>query len=1275
MFELTAYDSNGDTIHALTQWDLNQVIYIDNVGFTSSPIAYFNDSCGKHSFVINTELVGNSIKIIIPNLLLQKFEPIIIGICIYVSQDNISRTKYFVKLPVRKREMPNDYVYVENTGEITLSSLQLKVNELESKIGNGSSLNGSLFFTGAVDEVFNASKDVTINIPKIDSSLSDTSENAVQNKLVTNELNKKAPKRYDVTITNNNGSYSSDKTFNEILSVNSSGGDVWFVYSGGYGKAYWFYDSDDLSTTAFVANMSCNTGSVSIKLTDKNVITVTQIEQSDTISYELSKATSTTLGGIKAYSATSDDTVQVKIRDDGFLVVPTYPTSNGSANTNATLTIRQGNGTNDEWISDTYDGSTAKSIEITPTNIGIGKINFTGAVTKTYTGLSDITINIPEGGTGSSTTVDSSITNILNYDVIVDDSSAATANTTAINSALQSLSDSGGGKMYFPIGTYHIDDTITIPYNVVIEGETKGAVLYMSTYKNVPAVYIENIEDKEGYPRPCGIKNITIRGSFNYGNSEHVSNMDNYKTILQQTIEYQSYPNREKTYTTHIGLKIGKDGYTPETQADYNGLYHSVFENLQIQEFAVGIAVELGVWVIAPHHIRIDDCGYGMITRSTDNDFDHFQICRSFRDGLYVCSGGNCTFSNFFIERSGKGLLFGSESENYSANGRYEPNYYGLNVRGGIAKYSKIHIMESMGHGVYIQACENTNFEGVWSSSAGYIRKWESDKNGSISDTVRSFISDSNVKFNGVIFCNPIQSIGTFHIDDHKNGCTDQAYKFIPYGTTGNIGQDSSFIVTQRLDASALESTFTNAGPNVIVLSPADIYKIFTGSSNNGGSSSGGSEGSGDTGDSGDSGSLTDDTTFTVTYFEKASTQYLCIGDSITEKAVVIPALRNKFYYLSEYPNKIGWCGYGGQTTAGIYSNITNNVTSSQNSNYNDYIGKANIITYESGINDWLNNVSLDGYEIWLTKMYTKIRTDNPNALLIFFTPHYCYELNLGISGQNSSGFTVLDYADRMKSFCSARNILCVDCTTAWDSSNYATYLDAETDGYKHPNNTGADVLATLIADALTKKYDELFNGSSSGGGDEGTDVTDFGTLIDSLVTGTDYLTDWDATGICWSASSSKYTVPSGETQTVGKNYPFSDGSITPLNDYSCNEGDIITITYTDGSSDGSMKAMFGCFYDSSENVVSTANDTIYVMGDTSKTVKANPIILLYDNATGFLNGGLTDKSISFVAPSNASKFRFSMSAQAAITVSEIANYISNVKVYSTNSNCQAVSR
>lgn len=93
---------------------------------------------------------------------------------------------------------------------------------------------------------------------------------------------------------------------------------------------------------------------------------------------------------------------------------------------------------------------------------------------------------------------------------------------------------------------------------------------------------------------------------------------------------------------------------------------------------------------------------------------------------------------------------------------------------------------------------------------------------------------------------------------------------------------------------------------------------------------------------------------------------------------------------------------------------------------------------------------------------------------------------------------------------------------------------------------------------------------------------------------------DLEATAICWSASSSKYTVPSGETQTVGKNYPFSDGGFSPIKDISCASGDTLTVTVN--STISTLSVMMICFYDASGNVLT---DSILSNRGASATVTA----------------------------------------------------------------------
>jgi hypothetical protein len=80
-----------------------------------------------------------------------------------------------------------------STNESNISSLGTRVTKLENI------KKGKLTFTGAVSATYDGSEDLTINIPSggspgtitVDSALSTTSTNPVQNKVITGALNKK----------------------------------------------------------------------------------------------------------------------------------------------------------------------------------------------------------------------------------------------------------------------------------------------------------------------------------------------------------------------------------------------------------------------------------------------------------------------------------------------------------------------------------------------------------------------------------------------------------------------------------------------------------------------------------------------------------------------------------------------------------------------------------------------------------------------------------------------------------------------------------------------------------------------------------------------------------------------------------------------------------------------------------------------------------------------------------------------------------------------------
>lgn len=138
MTELKCYDGYGNTINSIAQWSVNQVIYIKNMNFSSAPVALFSNQHEEYSYVVNTQLVSGKVKITIPNLLTQVAQTLTIGINVYDSNDKISRTSYFVRLPIRPADMPSNYVFTENTQTATLSDLQSQVNgKLDISHGTG----------------------------------------------------------------------------------------------------------------------------------------------------------------------------------------------------------------------------------------------------------------------------------------------------------------------------------------------------------------------------------------------------------------------------------------------------------------------------------------------------------------------------------------------------------------------------------------------------------------------------------------------------------------------------------------------------------------------------------------------------------------------------------------------------------------------------------------------------------------------------------------------------------------------------------------------------------------------------------------------------------------------------------------------------------------------------------------------------------------------------------------------------------------------------------
>lgn len=123
--EVRCYDSYGNTINHLTQWDINQTVSIDWT-LDNAPSFHFCNIDSEYAIVVESEIKNGKAISKIPNILLQS--PNTIAVFVYledgdvdkvngteISVANISgRTVCTFQIPVRKKPQPQDYEFVEN---------------------------------------------------------------------------------------------------------------------------------------------------------------------------------------------------------------------------------------------------------------------------------------------------------------------------------------------------------------------------------------------------------------------------------------------------------------------------------------------------------------------------------------------------------------------------------------------------------------------------------------------------------------------------------------------------------------------------------------------------------------------------------------------------------------------------------------------------------------------------------------------------------------------------------------------------------------------------------------------------------------------------------------------------------------------------------------------------------------------------------------------------------------------------------------------------------
>ena len=130
---ITCFDSDGNVLKALYQWDNNQTLTVQGLDMPPIPVFHFCNRLSNLALVVTPTVSGTSVTVNIPNILLQQAEPIIA----YVYQDTENdgyRTMHAIHIPVIPRPKPDDYEYTDNVDYISVAVLNSRLNTLQDEL-------------------------------------------------------------------------------------------------------------------------------------------------------------------------------------------------------------------------------------------------------------------------------------------------------------------------------------------------------------------------------------------------------------------------------------------------------------------------------------------------------------------------------------------------------------------------------------------------------------------------------------------------------------------------------------------------------------------------------------------------------------------------------------------------------------------------------------------------------------------------------------------------------------------------------------------------------------------------------------------------------------------------------------------------------------------------------------------------------------------------------------------------------------------------------------
>ena len=129
ILDIACYGSDGKKINHVTQWDKGQSVKFNKLGLADPPSIHWCNRMSNEAYNVQATINGDMFEVKIPNLLLQEQYPLIGYIYLYES-NSISETIAVIRIPVKPRQKPSDYYYIDNVDKISLSTVEGKINQL-----------------------------------------------------------------------------------------------------------------------------------------------------------------------------------------------------------------------------------------------------------------------------------------------------------------------------------------------------------------------------------------------------------------------------------------------------------------------------------------------------------------------------------------------------------------------------------------------------------------------------------------------------------------------------------------------------------------------------------------------------------------------------------------------------------------------------------------------------------------------------------------------------------------------------------------------------------------------------------------------------------------------------------------------------------------------------------------------------------------------------------------------------------------------------------------